>query len=138
MQTLPVFVSVALAGALAGCGVQVHHVPPGQSLSVAMAKRAVAVEQPAPAMLRVDNVNFPSEPDLPSADTERIADLVTKANFCLEAGKRAEAIEAFEEVVKAKPDFPEARYNLAVLYQQEGQEAKALEQFRKFKELAQH
>jgi tetratricopeptide (TPR) repeat protein len=138
MQTLPVFVSVMLAGVLAGCGVQVHRVPPGQSLSVALAKRAVAIEQPPATTRRINPAGFPAEPDLPGADTERIAELITTANFCLEAGKRAEAIDAYEAVVKAKPDFPEARYNLAVLYQQEGQEAKALEQFRKFKELAQH
>lgn len=121
-----------------GCGITVHRVPPGQSLSVALAKKATAVElPPSSAPTRIDPRQM-VEPDLPTTQTEQVADLITQASFCTEAGKPQEAIAAYEEAVKLMPGFAEARYNLAVLYQQVGEEQKAQEAFRKFKEIAQH
>jgi Tfp pilus assembly protein PilF len=50
-------------------------------------------------------------------------------------GKDAEAIEAFEETVKLDPNFRDAWQWLAILYEKTGQEKKAIEAFRKSKQV---
>lgn len=140
MRKRLLLIPTAAAFVATGCGVTVHRVPPGQSLNVAMAKKAVAIEQPPAIRMPnpIDPTQIAVEPDLPASDTEKIADLITSANFCMQAGKPKEAIAAYEEAIQLKPDFAEARYNLAVLYQQVGEEEKALREFKRFKEVAQH
>ncbi len=132
--------STVLGGCLLGsCGVTMHRVPPGQSLKVALAQKALPVEQPAasspensPAAPRLMAIG----PALPASDTEQASELLARANFCMQSGHPQEAITAYEQLVLLKPNFAEARYNLAVLYQQAGDEKRAAEEFRKFKETA--
>ena len=124
---------------LAGC----VHTPPGTSVKVALARKAEMV-RPAAApnapLAATGHVLVPPvEPDLPVNDQlERTAEAFSRATFCLEAGKDAEAIAAFEETVTIDPTFTEAWENLAVLYEKSGDTAKALEAFRKVKNLAKH
>ena len=131
-----------LALALGGCAsLKVTHVPPGQSLDEAMAKKPELVRLPAPpppdlAMLGpVPAV----EPELPGNSTvERVAAAYSRGEFCLGAGKMNEAIAAFEEVVKIDPAFTEAWQHLAMLYEKTGNSKKALEAFRRAKKVASH
>ena len=68
---------------------------------------------------------------------ERVAEAFSRGQFCMQAGKDAEAIAAFEEAVKIDPSFNEAWQHLAILYEKTGQEKKALEAFRHARKVAQ-
>jgi tetratricopeptide (TPR) repeat protein len=130
-----------LAGALlAGCG-WVKHVPPGQSLSAAMARRPELVALPAPppqAMTAANAAGKPGAPQLPLPETESVADSFTLGNLCLQQGRYADAVAAYQSAVKADPAFAEAWNNLAIAYQDLGQEDKAMAAFRKSKMVAVH
>ena len=126
------------AGAmLAGCA-SIKHVPPGQSLSAAMAKRPelVALPAPPPSAARATA----SEPggQLPSQPTETVADAYTLGNLCMQQGRYPEAIAAYETALKADPTFAEAWNKLAIAYQNLGQDDKAMAAFRKYKMVALH
>jgi tetratricopeptide (TPR) repeat protein len=127
-----------LGGAvLAGCAC-VKHVPPGQSLSMAMAKKPEVVAFPPP---KPQPKPFPSVPGaVPAAQvqTEKIADSFTLGNLCMQEGRYAGAIVAYQAAVKADPTFAEAWNNLAVAYQDLGQDDKAMEAFKKYKMAALH
>ena len=125
------------------------HTPPGTSVEVALAKKAELVRLPAPppptpaelAKMRSSGAVVAKhgavEPELPSNNkVEMVADAFTRGQFCMKAGNDAEAITAFEETVKLDPQFTDAWHCLAVLYEKNGQEKKALEAFRKSKKLA--
>ena len=118
--------------------VQVTHVPPGQSVNLALAKKPEVLRMPAavPAAPGA-NARMPViEPELPKDNTvERVAEAFTRGGFCMSAGKDQEAIEAFEETVKIDPAFTEAWQNLAMLYEKKGDSKKALDAFRRAKKL---
>jgi tetratricopeptide (TPR) repeat protein len=139
------------AGSLSVCitacsSMQVTHVAPGHSARAAIAARNAP--QPAPADLpaTADQGSHPAEPlpPLPSGGAgapkesriaEGVADAYTRGSFAMQAGQNAEAIVAFQEAVKADPDFTDAWGKLAILYQKDGQSAKATEAFKKAKRL---
>ena len=68
---------------------------------------------------------------------ERVADAYSKGQFCMRTGHDQDAIQAFLEVVKLDPKFADAWHNLAALYEKTGQDDKALDAFRKSKNLGQ-
>ena len=79
------------------------------------------------------------EPELPGTSTvERVGEAFSRGQFCLEAGKDAEAITAFQETVKIDPGFTEAWQYLAILYAKVGQEKKSLDAYHRAKKVAQH
>ena len=134
-------VTVALC---AGCG-SFHHVPPGQSVAFAMAKRPEVVAlppepQPTPApaprsALQPVANNIPDPqltlPAQATGETDKAADSFALGNFCLAQGRNAEAIAAYETTVKLNPNFPDAWSKLAIAYQNAGDDKKALEAFKK-------
>ncbi len=121
------------------------HTPPGTSVEIALAKRPELVRLPSPppsaiaAIFGRGGVRNPAvEPELPASDTtERVADAYTRGQFCMKTGNDADAIAAFLEAVKLDPKFSDAWHNLAALYEKTGDEAKALDAFRKSKAVAQ-
>ncbi len=125
--------------ALAAC----VHTPPGTSVNVALAKKAELVRLPGPpplppGTLAADGRSAVIEPELPGNSTaDRVAEAFSRGQFCMQAGKDAEAIAAFEQAVKLDPSFTEAWQHLAILYEKTGQEKKALEAFRKARKVAQ-
>jgi Flp pilus assembly protein TadD len=139
----PLFLVLLAAGFAAGGCV---HTPPGTSVEVALAKKPEVVRLPTPPALAAAPQaprsgsaarNPAVEPDLPKQDkTMLVADAFSRGQFCMKAGKDEEAISAFREVVKIDPTFMEGWQNLAMLYEQTGQEDKALEAFRKAKKIA--
>ena len=124
--------------ALAAC----VHTPPGTSVKVALAQKAELIRMPGPPPGTVAAAFGRSavivEPELPGNSTmERVAEAFSRGQFCMQAGKDAEAIAAFEEAVKIDPSFNEAWQHLAILYEKTGQEKKALEAFRHARKVAQ-
>lgn len=129
----------------AGCS-SFHHVPPGQSVAFAMAKKPELVALPAPepppvqpqrsALRQFAYVAPAPQPDLaqpalPSAEADKAEDSFALGNFCLAQGRNAEAIAAYEATVKAKPDFAEAWSRLALAYQNAGDAKKSAEALKK-------
>ena len=111
------------------------HTPPGTSVNVALAKKAELVRLPGTP---TDGRMAVIEPELPANSTmERVAEAFSRGQFCMQAGKDAEAIAAFEEAVKIDPGFTEAWQHLAILYAKIGNEKKALEAFRRARKVAQ-
>ena len=121
--------------ALAAC----VHTPPGTSVKVALAKKAelIRLPGPPPGSVAADGRSAVIEPELPNSTTDRVAEAFSRGQFCMQAGKDAEAIAAFEQAVKIDPSFTEAWQHLAILYEKTGQEKKALEAFRKARKVAQ-
>ena len=130
MKPLRFFLPAILA--LAAC----VHTPAGTSVNVALAKKAELVRMPATATAAGRSAII--EPELPRNSTmERVAEAFSRGQFCMQAGKDAEAIAAFEEAVKIDPGFTEAWRHLAILYEKTGEEKKALEAFRRARKVAQ-
>ena len=137
--------AIGLVWVFAGCSSwEFKRVPPGQSLNVAMARKGIALYQPTAIAQNSrgqseDPGNFPrlEEAELPvrSGSVEGTRNFFARGNDYLQAGKVKEAVTAFEKAVQADPAFPDAHYNLAVAYQQSGEEAKSAEEFKKFKAL---
>ena len=119
---------------------EVTHVPPGQSLNVAMAKKPEVLRLPAPPqpVVVAATGQVPAvEPDLPKSDNiSRAAEAYSRGEFCMNAGNDEEAIVAFQEVVKIDPTFTEAWQHLAALYEKNGDNKKAIEAFRRAKKIA--
>jgi tetratricopeptide (TPR) repeat protein len=113
------------------------HVPPGQSVEVALAKKATPVQQPVAKTAK--SYSGPGvEPDLPSGSPDGIAtvsDFFTLGCLFMEQGNYTDAIGAFEKALKLDPTFTEACNNLAICYQNSGQEEKAVQTFQKYKAL---
>ncbi len=123
---------VAAALALGAC----VHTPPGTSVEIALAKKAELIRLPAPPPSAVVE-NRAVEPALPDdGKVEQVADAFTRGQFCMKAGKDAEAITAFEETVKLDPTFTDAWQNLAILYERVGDSKKAIEAFKRSKKVA--
>jgi cytochrome c-type biogenesis protein CcmH/NrfG len=137
MKTHATFSIAALlvSAALQGCA-YVKHVPPGQSLSMATARKpeVVAMPTPTPAPLTAQQG---VEPPLP-ADTEKVADAFTLGNLCMQQGRYPDAVTAYQAALKADPTFADAWSNLAIAYQNLGQNDKAMEAFKKYKMVAVH
>jgi predicted Zn-dependent protease len=122
--------------ALGGCvhpRVAFSHAPPGTAVQVAQAKKAEPVPTPTPRPVAAVNPDLPSSRD---AQTENIADDYTLGSLMMQQQKYAEAIKAFENVVKLDPTFYDAWNHLAICYQNTGQDKKAIEAFKKYKTLA--
>jgi len=124
-----------------------QHVPPGQSLSEAMAKKPQVVALPIPlappaqpdqTTLTADAGAMPAAAPLPLPQTEKVADAFTLGNLCMQQGRYEDAIKAYESAVKDDPTFAEAWNNLAIAYQNSGQDEKAMAAFRKYKMVAVH
>ena len=132
--------SAGFALALEACGhVQITHVPPGESLGVALAKKPQVVRLPGPPPGATPPMTVSSMPDpgLPQSDnTAKVADAFTRGEFCMNAGKDDEAITAFQEAVRLEPNFTEAWQRLAALYEKKGDNKKAIEAFRRSKKVA--
>ena len=116
--------------------------PAGPSASQAGRAKAVIAHlakpsvQPAiPANENHTHLAKPSEPPAGNNGSESVADIYTRGNFAMQAGQNTEAIVAFQEALKLDPDFTDAWGKLALLYQKEGNSAKAVEAFKKAKRL---
>jgi tetratricopeptide (TPR) repeat protein len=137
-----IFALAGVAMGMAGCSnLKVVHIPPGQSMNEALAKKAELVRMPGPARAAAGTPgHIPAvEPPLPGNSTvERTAEAYSRGEFCLGAGKDEEAIAAFEEVVRIDPAFAEAWQQLAMLYEKKGNAKKAMEAFKRAKKLASH
>jgi len=131
--------SAALA--LGACShVEMTHVPPGQSLGVALAKKPELVRLPGPppgAVTQQPGQDARLKTGMAEGDKlARLAEAFSRGQFCMNAGKDDEAIAAFQEVVKADPTFTEAWQNLAALYEKKGDNKKAIDAFRRAKKIA--
>ena len=118
---------------------QVTHVPPGQSVDIALAKTPEVLKLPATPKTTPGSAGGVGavEPELPKDSTvERVAEAYSRGEFCIGAGKDKEAIQAFEETVKIDPTFSEAWQHLAMLYEKQGDKKRALTAFRQAKKLA--
>lgn len=110
-------------------GVKITRVPPGQSVEVALAKKATAIPTPTPLPVL-------EGPMLPDKAADEMEQNFTLGNFCLETGKNTEAIDAFEKVVKTDPTYAEAWNKLVTAYRNAGKKDKADEAENKFKALS--
>jgi tetratricopeptide (TPR) repeat protein len=107
----------------------------------ATAQKPELVALPAPPEQTVAVVNPPADlgsVPLPVPETEKVADAFTLGNLCMQQGRYDDAIKAYESAVKEDPTFAEAWNNLAIAYQNSGQDEKAMEAFRKYKMVALH
>ncbi len=135
MHHLPLALAVGVA--LGGC----VHTPPGTSVEVALAKKPEVVRMPAPATpapARLGSApgaggNSGNKADGESEKTARVAEAYSRGEFCMNAGKDPEAIEAFREVVKLDPTFTEAWNRLAALFEKAGNDKEALNAFKQAK-----
>jgi tetratricopeptide (TPR) repeat protein len=123
-----------IAGAallLSGCSAMVHTAP-HSSVELVLAKRPDVVRmaetmkaEPRLTGYRLAHVP-PVEPDLPTNDRiEAVAETFTRGKEAFEAGKNAEAINAFEEATKLDPEFADAWEYLARAHEAAGQREKA-------------
>jgi tetratricopeptide (TPR) repeat protein len=127
------------ASLLAGCA-YVKHVPPGQSLNEAYARKGELVQLPPsqqPIAAAAPTEPLPDNPVVP-VQTEAVEDSFTLGNLCLQQGRYSEAISAYQKALDADPSFAEAWNNLAIAYQNSGQDDKAMEAFKKYKMVAMH
>jgi tetratricopeptide (TPR) repeat protein len=132
-------VMTGLALALGACShVQFTHVPPGESLGVAMARKADLVRMPAPPPgSTAQQSATASNAGMKEGDKiSHVADAYARGEFCMNAGKDDEAIAAFLEVVKIDPSFTDAWARLAALYEKKGDNKKAIDAFRRSKKVA--
>ncbi len=76
---------------------------------------------------------FIAELDAQDAETNRalVQEFVKKAEELVEQNKTEEAIELYERIVKAAPDDFESYIKLATLYEKEGNENAAIENYKK-------
>jgi tetratricopeptide (TPR) repeat protein len=161
MKPAPLVFAVAMMAGLAGCGVPFTHVKPGESARVALETRdapnlssgslAIVAQADGDEGLfssRKDartgstrgGLAIPAvEPPLPVSDpldeTSRAPEAFRTGVLAQRAGQHAEAIAAFESVVKLKPDFTEAWTRLIRLYEQTGDQGSAAVAYKKLKQL---
>ena len=113
------------------------HTPPGTSVNIALAKKAELVRLPG-ALPKAAGLPV-IEPELPgNSIAERAGEAFSRGRFCMDAGKDAEAVAAFEEAVKIDSGCTDAWQHLAIIYAKLGQDKQALEAFHRAKKLAQH
>lgn len=153
--TIPFLTAGILTLCFTACSkVEFTHVNPGKSARAAIAARnappPTPADLPSPAATgiagRPNTVpqHIDSLPGLPTdgarssketAAANGAADAYTRGSFAMQAGQNAEAITAFEEVVKLDQDFTDAWGKLAILYSKSGQSAKATDAFKRAKRL---
>lgn len=129
----------------AGCG-SLTHVPPGQSVLMANARRGEVVRLPEPPETLAPPPQYAAltpaqisavEPELPeSSAAEQTADYETLAAFSLAQGKKSDAIDAYTKVVEIDPASAEGWRKLAYLYEATGESEKAMAAFKRYKSLA--
>ena len=112
------------------------HVTPGQSVEVALARKATPVETPGQPVEITQEVAREDVKGLPDKRSEEINDQFALGGFYLESGKTKDAINAFEKVVKLDPTYVEAWGKLATAYAATGQTEAAAEATKKFKALS--
>jgi hypothetical protein len=146
MSRIRFHLSLALAGSLglAACS-NLTHVPPGQRLSPRFSKPAAndaggagaAPLLPPPPGTPAMPVLPEVQPALPSTPfpSNEVGNAYQEGNAAMLSGRRDEAIKQFEKAVKTDPNFGEAWMKLAKLYEETGQKQKALNAFRKAKNL---
>jgi len=136
----PFVSSIGVAAVMLAYGacthVQMTHVPPGQSLGVALAKKPEVVRMPGPPPGVVVQNPTPAADLAKSENTARVAEAFSRGEFCMTAGNDDEAIAAFQDAVKLDPTFTEAWQRLAALYEKKGDSKKAIEAFRRSKNIA--
>lgn len=126
--------ALGCALALAACqGVKVTHVPRGQSVEIALARRPDVVRLPPSAPARTAAAHGGESGPVVPDKTEQLAEAFSRGQFSMQTGNEEAAIQAFREAVKIDPKFKDAWANLAALYERAGQEKLALEAFRKSK-----
>jgi len=130
-------IAALLAGSLLAACAYIKHVPPGQSLSEALAKKPQLVALPTPRPPPPSALP-PALSALPQVQTEKVADAFTLGNLCLQQGRYPQAIAAYKSALTEDPTFAEAWNNLAIAYQDSGQEDKAIAAFKKYKMVAVH
>lgn len=141
--------------AFPACG-QFHRVPPGHSLGVAMARRPVVLARPVSATVEREeeesgygggDFTGPSvEPMLPSLDfndvpsdgivVEDPAAYLVRGDQLREGGDTSGAILQYRDAVKLDPTFSLAWRNLALTYEELGDDENAMEAFRQYKKYA--
>jgi tetratricopeptide (TPR) repeat protein len=137
MKSAPCAVLTAVL--FGGCSAQFTHVQPGQSAMFARAQKAEFVAGVKPqydaAQYAVTGMS-PVEPSLPVANqADTVNDYYALGTFCLQQERNKEAAAAFQKAVELDPTYADAWNNLAICYQNEGDSAKALEAFKKYKTL---
>jgi hypothetical protein len=153
------FATALFLGVSACSNMEFTHVKPGQSARAALTARnapaAVPVDvsvegglptpaEPTPASAApatgpvgpIEPLPAPGLPD-PSNTGEKVAELYTRGSIAMQAGQNADAIAALEQIVELDPNFSDAWSKLVILYQQEGQNAKAMAAYKKAKKLGQ-
>jgi tetratricopeptide (TPR) repeat protein len=128
---------------MVGCGSlpKITRTPPGTSAEIALARKAIPVEQALGVAVAQGVPGMPAvEPELPSseASTERVVDAYNAGNAFLDEGNNTEAVLAFQRATKLNPNFEEAWLKLALCYQNMGQEKKALEILKRYKNISSH
>jgi tetratricopeptide (TPR) repeat protein len=106
-------------------------VEPGETVEIALAKKATAVATPAP--VGAAPVGGVPPPCIPEVD-----ELLTLGNFCLETQRDAEAVNAFEKAVKLDPSRAEGWSGLITACQNTGRQKRADEAVQKLKALLAH
>ncbi len=153
-RTLPLLAAALAAFHFTACsGVQVTHVAPGKSAGKMLADRqrdaaaqANAAHLAATPLPTVAPGQLPpgAMPPLPSGEVripggngsgDGVAEAYSRGTFAMQAGQTNEAITALEQTVKLDPDFTDAWGKLAILYQKNGNSAKATDAFKKAKRL---
>jgi hypothetical protein len=140
---MPIALALLVALALGAC----VHTPPGTSVEIAHARnpeiyRFPAPPKPAPKIAPVKTPKTAktvkkSQSAHPSTGKHELtARAYARGEVAMKAGTDAEAIEAFEETVSLDPSSREAWQKLAILYERTGQEKKAMEAFRRAKQVA--
>jgi tetratricopeptide (TPR) repeat protein len=130
------FIAPALGTALALCGCV--HTPPGTSVEIALARKAELYRWPAPLLKPARVVARKKETERPRpapGKHELAARAFARGEALMKEGRDTEAIAAFEETVRIDPHFRDAWQWLAILYEKSGQQEKAMEAFRKAKEV---
>jgi len=127
---------VALASAaLTAC----VHTPPGTSVEIALAKKPELVRLPPSELAELPDrrATSPWNPNFRrTIKSIRSQKAFTRGQFCMQTGKDEEAIAAFEQAFQLDPSFAEAWSNLAMRYENNGQEKKAIDAFRASKKIA--
>jgi tetratricopeptide (TPR) repeat protein len=134
------YAAAALALLTAGCA-QFQHVPAGQSVLQAQAKKAELIAlPPSPPVIDPNTGLAQVKPDLPSGKPQPPSsgvDYFALGNLYFQDGKTTDAITAFKKATELDPSYAEAWHNLALCYENAGDEQDAMAAYRKYKSFPQ-